>query len=806
MKSERIYIGGLDPNKGLNVELVASRLCSVQNVEILSINDTPIKNNTLERRSDNQTIYHTARSSVVDEDGDVVDTRNFFFLEARYTGGRNNDDCYDRVVAPSALELLAKQYHNTKWKGCQLRVESAKPHFLKRLEEERAERKAREERQRLNNASKEISGESKDDEGTENGRESEDKDIETIKQRRRLRIRKRYGEEAFHVDTFPHLLELTSSTDQPTDEKINREGWKAFAMLHKRMHNKLVSQRNKLVQKRKEERRMWASGSGKVKRDDKPRAQESSMDLNSLVFLNRGIHIRFCDDVKVPKLDDVREKDHVSIEHTMLLDTSSSSYVSSSEEDVNDKAVDDSSTSTDEDRNAADNNTSYVWSDEESEDDGAIKSGPVNLDSDVSSEASDDDESKIQNKGQSENEKDQYEWSGDEDDIADNERKTNVTAVQKQQKIMRSIEYTESIVMDEFSGGFEFDDTNDICYDGVHDAGDPENMEESKIDLDGDIVFNLSVLSKIFPGENIENQQLKARPKAGDDSGFSQDASSTNATAVFGAGLIMQRYDPTIESAKKFEITKIQADIGNVAEMKPENAAETKGDEVDAAGESSKKNEFGKNEDDGSFEPESADNAGSDNTVANTTVDASNKQSYDVANNEENAETEGDVYEEAKLEDIFKKARGGKSEMFTFASMFQDDQLTSQPDVKDKRDVYEQDKLEGIFKAARDDNINGSSNFSFGDAFDDRPMGKLNDLENEADKKSGSFCFGFSLPNDDKSEENSEQKLSTTKDELKDNHISDALLLGESNENTFVPRKRRVGLTFPENDLDNDVS
>lgn len=742
---------------------------------------------------------------MLDEDGDVVDTRNFFFLEARYTGGRNNDDIHDGAVAPSALELLAKQYHNTKWKGCQLRVESAKPHFLKRLEEERAERKAREERQRLKSASEEISGEANDDEGTENGRESEDKDIETIKQRRRLRIRKRFGEEAFHVDTFPHLLELTSSTDQPTDEKINREGWKAFAMLHKRMHDKLVSQRNKLIQKRKEERRMWASGSGKVKRDDKPRAQESSMDLNSLIFLNRGIHIRFCDDAKVPKLD-LGEEVHNSIEFKTLLDASSSSYVSSSEEDVNDKAVDDSSTSTDEDRNAADNNASYVWSDEESEDDSASESGPVNLDSDVSSEASDEDESQIQSKVQSENGKDQYEWSGDEDNMADNERKTKVSSVQKQQKIMGSIEYTKSVVMDEFSGGFEFDGTNDFFYDGVHDAVDPENMEEPKIDLDGDIVFNLSVLSKIFPGENIENQQLKAPPKAGDDSGFSQDASSRNTTAAFGAGLIMQRYDPTKESAKKFEITKIQADIGNVAEKKPENETGTKGDEVEVAGESSKENELGKNEDDGSFEPESADNAGSNNTVANTTVDTTNKQSYNVANNKENAETERDVYEEAKLEDIFKKARNGKSEMFTFSNMFQDDQLASQPDVSDKRDVYEQDKLERIFKTARDDNINGSSNFSIGDTFDNRiPIGKLKNLENEADNKSGSFCFGFSLPNHDKNEENSEQKSSTTKDDLKDNHKSDALILGESNENSFVPRKRRVGLTFPENDVDNYV-
>lgn len=73
---ERIYVGGLDPSRGLTVEIVASRLCEVKNVEILSINDINIQQYK-EMQSNGKSIYNNSKRAVFDEDGDLVDTRNF---------------------------------------------------------------------------------------------------------------------------------------------------------------------------------------------------------------------------------------------------------------------------------------------------------------------------------------------------------------------------------------------------------------------------------------------------------------------------------------------------------------------------------------------------------------------------------------------------------------------------------------------------------------------------------------------------------------------------------------------------------
>jgi len=84
IEHERIYVGGLDPSRGLTVEHVASRLSAVQGVEILSINDVPTNNKQrdIESNTDSKSI-NKVKLPIVDEDGDLVDTRNFFYLEAR---------------------------------------------------------------------------------------------------------------------------------------------------------------------------------------------------------------------------------------------------------------------------------------------------------------------------------------------------------------------------------------------------------------------------------------------------------------------------------------------------------------------------------------------------------------------------------------------------------------------------------------------------------------------------------------------------------------------------------------------------
>ena len=76
----------------------------------------------------------------------------------------------------SALDKIAKQYNNVTWKRCKLVVQAARPHFLERLAKERLQR---------------------------NGPERQQKEKEARAIPRHLRIRQKFGEEAFPVDTKP---------------------------------------------------------------------------------------------------------------------------------------------------------------------------------------------------------------------------------------------------------------------------------------------------------------------------------------------------------------------------------------------------------------------------------------------------------------------------------------------------------------------------------------------------------------------------------------------------------------------------
>ena len=99
VSKERIYIGGLDPPR-LSGNDILRRLKSLNQIEV--------------------------ESSVICNRKDTDDNKPFFHITA-----------VSKHDSDSALSIIAKQYHNVKWKGCKLVVEAAKPHFLDRLEEER---------------------------------------------------------------------------------------------------------------------------------------------------------------------------------------------------------------------------------------------------------------------------------------------------------------------------------------------------------------------------------------------------------------------------------------------------------------------------------------------------------------------------------------------------------------------------------------------------------------------------------------------------------------------------------------------
>jgi hypothetical protein len=162
VKSERIYIGGLEPPQ-LRPSDVQKRLKSLDGIEIISVA--------------------------------IDDSKTFYHITARPL---KNDDV-------TALAIVSKNYNNVKWKGCKLSVKGARPHFLDKLRKEYADRQP---------AAVVVAAETK---------QTEPKEEEKVVPRR-LRIRQKYGEEAHRVDTKPcETTDWTSFTKIVSKMRQRRE-------------------------------------------------------------------------------------------------------------------------------------------------------------------------------------------------------------------------------------------------------------------------------------------------------------------------------------------------------------------------------------------------------------------------------------------------------------------------------------------------------------------------------------------------------------------------------------------------------
>jgi len=785
---ERIYVGGLDPSRGLTVELVASRLCSVDGVEILSINDvattksTSAVDNTTNRNASSTSTIYTKKQSIIDEDGDLVDTRNFFFLEARSTttaathtvDGDDNEKKSNTNYhnTQSALDILSKQYNSVKWKGCQLRVEYAKPHFLQRLQDERQERK---QATQLKSAQDVI-----------NTRQQLEDEKTVIKCRRRLRIRKRFGEEAYHVDTRPHSIDLssnnqyhqqkqTTTTNSEIANNNNNGGWDSFAFLHKRLKNKRKSQQLKLIERRKKERRLWASSSSNNKNE-----QENVDELNSLIFLNRGIHIRFNDEAVSSSLSSSMDKNRIDSSREVISAEETAAMKSTNEVEDNVEAYTSSSSSAvssdSEDSTSVANREkkAYNWSDdseeEEEEEEGMIKeSSSSSQDSSTDGE----EEDKVTKK---------YIWSDDEDDESISDSTNN----KSKKKMIDGSAYTAAATVDEFSGGMDFDiesnsdDDGNASYNGGDDDDDSAagGGEEVHLCLEDDITSNMGILSKMFPNDSFEKQPLAA-PIAND--GEENDNVTTNGGVVKqqssygGAGLILQRYDPTKESDKRFEVPQVKQDDNDDVEKQPSSQQKEEVKEKDDI----------LSEDTNNEPPTSTiDEEEGEEISAPKEIELPKEEEKVTTNAEEKIAPAKDIYEQDKLDDIFKQAREGKSS-FSLTNMFQ----------TDDKNVYEQDKLESVFKEARTDSSGG---FSFGF------QSELPHDSIPADDDKGGFSFGFDTGNNTSTENEGPEENNTTTDtapQALPTAMEEAAVHDQPKAKSPT-KKRRKGMRFPESDLD----
>ena len=735
IEHERIYVGGLDPSRGLTVELVVSRLSAVQGVEILSINDVPTNNKQrdVESNADSKSI-NKVKLPIVDEDGDLVDTRNFFYLEARAAAAAATGESSSPAV--SALELLAKQYNGVKWKGCNLRVEASRPHFLKRLEGERALRDG--DKQDAINAQMNKTT-------TEEIKEEK----EATKNRRRLRIRKRFGEEAFHVDTLPHPLEIFQ--EQPHDDV---DGWDQFATLNKRMHDKWQSQYKKLVEKRKNDRRMWASGKGTGKKDPISASTnaENGDDLRSLIFLNRGIHVRFSDRDVVGKkaiTKRIAQDDTVS--------ATSSSAASSDSDDSEDEM----------ENNGGEDG--YVWSDDDDDVDVDVDGNTNNAKGDNRSTVSSDEiETIVDEKPK---QVCQYAWSDDEegeDDSDDSGRRSSKDTEQQNEatgdffnqkerkKTVNGSDYTKAVAMDEFVGGMDFDlDSNHFEGETVSDReGDNDDLgsesdNASRFCLDDDIRSNMVVLAQLFPDEHFDNRPLVPSIASGGGGGDNSNRDGNgghgnvnHSSSLFGAGLIVPRYDPTKEPDQRFEMPPaIKDSSSNVANSPPQEMNESKDDKsqenASACSESSDDEHVMQQ----ATKLEQDSTQIDDGSAATVTANAGDKKKKMETNVVGKVVPANDVFDQDKLEDIFKQARGEMPESFSLGNLFDTEEKNqpSKPEVIEEREIYEQDKLEDVFKQARGDSA-GMGGFNFG-------FLNQQSVENavDGDGSSAPFSFGFDL-------------------------------------------------------------
>jgi hypothetical protein len=540
MSVERIYIGGLDPPRLKGSEIL-SRLQSLSDVEIQSV--------------------------IANED------KTFVHLTAVSKG------------EASALEIISKAYHNVKWKGCKLSVATARPHFLERLAEEIRQRQEGKEKAALLATDPQQKPESK---------HNADPNIP-----RRLRIRRKFGDEAFHVDTKP----------------VVAEDWSNFSRaIHK-------------VRKRRE------------KHFNK--TDEVASASHSTSFMNRAVHLRFSDKQKksiatVGKSDDSAEADLLTEASGGDDDNVVSS--SSSEDEGGVSARDDAESDVEggNDPEKEKNQSGYGWSDDsasEDEDEGGEDKIQESKEDDQVAPSTEPTANKKEPMVQG------YEWSSDESSSDDEPDRT-----------LSKRPFKPHAATDEFAAGM--DDFNDDYNTNEPDCAQlTEDFQEDRAessDLVNDVSGNLNVLSSIFPGMSNAQPVAQLETVTGDASISGKEKEREPSSSGWGSGGLMLRFDPNAESAQQFlvdETGKDEDEADNDKDARVED--EAKDDE-----------EMASPSDGDSDEDSERSVKDAKDEITNPESESQEEERSDNESKSEASKEEANrVYEQGKLEDVFRNAR-----------------------------------------------------------------------------------------------------------------------------------------------------
>uniref|UniRef100_A0A7S2XNS1 RRM domain-containing protein n=1 Tax=Attheya septentrionalis TaxID=420275 RepID=A0A7S2XNS1_9STRA len=765
---ERIYVGGLDPDR-LTVEEVARRLKSIEGIEVDSV--------------------------------DPPKSHEFFYVNARPLSS-------DISPSSSALEQISKLYHNVTWKQCKLKIETARPHFLERLRQEQIERSERSSQLLL-------------DEQTELAKEKEEPEIIKITTKRHLRVRRRFGEEAFCVDTKPRSIQ---------------GGYSELRVVRDKLEHRKLAHLEKIKVAKREARR------ARTER----KAMVTLPTIRALPFFNRAIHIRFHpteQNSPPPPPSSLSVSDPK--ESTPMIEKETSSDSRNISRSSSDNESDSDSDGDDEESIATESTTqdfvqdkSYIWSDEDNEDDqqeaddsSSTESAPEttllqqsepahdvddapsphDMDSSNSQEtqdtpktvhknnvdsAKDDpstkdislqsdhsisketpfvqemDESIDTNKQKATQKASAYVWSDDEDNDS-SEDDSSIDGRDRNGAMMQKglFAMTTASAQDEFaSGGLDFGDdiTNGTSQysrldedkrnkdDDDEDAASDSNDET--VDLTFDIQSNLNVLAKLFPdmahtkpntvpGDKGENTRAEQEVPAGweiatgNTSGGSNHQDNHTAAAAklsLSSKLgVMQRYDPTKEEAKKYELSTTAPTKENTEKLVEENNETTihekKQDSenkvepsTDAEGEShseesSEDDDDDDDDDEGTRSSEEEEGSTCDEMKSDNETPRKDDQDMDheeVTKNEDNTEgLKPSEHEGTKTE-------GGS--------------------------LYEQDKLESIFLEARQTGKKSGSGFQMSSLFKtELPEEAIQSTDPSSESNTGGFGFSFQLPDTD---------------------------------------------------------
>jgi len=673
---ERLYIGGLDPPR-LSGTDVLRRLKAVQGIEI-------------------ETVTCCNNQDIDDDDSYVNENDNKPYLHV--TAVSKDEDS-------TALSIISKQYHNVKWKGCKLVVEAAKPHFLERLREER---KVRDEALATSTAIESTTIKSNSDDGIITTEEKQEQQLSTNTLPttglipRRLKVRKKHGHAAFHVDTQPWSVDnwfFFNKARDKLEERVEKHHTDTIINNKKPPHARLVA---------------------------KP-------------LMHRAVHIRFQEKVKPvpqnknPNNSNSGTDDITSHEVKKTVDNESSSIISSSDSDSD-----------------SDSNSSNEHDEKERE----------NL---LQKEVS-------MNVKEKEEKVDKYHWSSSEDESSDDDEEEYINRPPlRNNSVLSSVEISGT---DEFAAGFE--DTSsfneniedrqleDTESSDNYDLRGDRNIESGLID---DVSSNLNILSSIFP-DMVDAKPVNPSSEHDPNLDNPNITSSTNGNKSSVSNGIMPRFDPNAKSSKQYIVEKLPT--------------EQDGSDISPTNESSCQNNSG---DDASVE----DDCGDDDNVTGEKLKNPAENEVDTTP----ALAQDGVYDQDKLENVFRDARDGWEGQDTRTTLVKDTPTSTNPDIS-----------------------SGIGAFSFGFNLSDNDNANKQKVIEKNPTKDDTFSFSFDVPVsvsvpvqaqvdsttiDIPTEK--EKNLEYTNNSISSRTERDATDDGKNTDGDKVVPPRRRGINLPEKDL-----